>query len=66
MLVWSLCIPTVDDFLRNPGKRVVAHDVVGVQGVFFGLRDFCVGVHVCPFLWGVSWGVVMGFDLLRG
>ena len=60
----SLLVPAFDYFLRDPGKRVVAHDVVRIQGVFFGLRDFCVGVHVCPFFWGVSWKVFGGFGLV--
>ena len=43
-----LGVPPVDDLRRDQSERVVSEDVVGVQGVFLGLRDLCVGVHVRP------------------
>ena len=51
--VWGLelvllGVPLVDELRRDQGERVVSDDVLGVQGVFLGLRDLCVGVHVRP------------------
>ena len=52
---WELVllgVPPVDDLRRDQSERVVSEDVVGVQGVFLGLSDLCVSVHVRPLLRG--------------
>ena len=53
MWVWMwflLCVPLLDHFRWYYGERVISEKVVGVQGVFLGLRDLLVGVHLRPLL----------------
>ena len=57
MLEWEvvlLGVPPVDDLWGDQSKLVVSEDVVGVQGVFLGLRDLCVCVHVRPLFRGTG------------
>ena len=61
-----LVVLAVDDLRRDQSERVVSENNVGVQGVFLGLRDLCVGVHVRPFIWAVTRRVVEELDVLCG
>ena len=61
-----LDVPAVDDLRKDQSERVVSENIVGVQGVFLGLRDLCVGVHVRAFLWAVSRMVVEELGVIRG
>ena len=54
--VWGLelvllGVPLVNELRWDQGERVISEDVVGVQGVFLGLRDLSVSVHVRPLFW---------------